>query len=279
MRLNRNRLAVAGLLSLTCAPAFAEQSPALDRFNLSVGAFRGDTDTDLRAQSRGVTPEVRGKLSFEDDLGFPKHNTIYRVKADGLITDHNGWAVDYYRLNRDRTIGYGAAIDAPGGDVSVSAQARGRMNLDLGTAAFQHWFGERQDVFGLGLGAAYYHVHLSAAVNGTASQVGGETVSGEASTSYNEGAWAPVLTLGYRHQFNDQWRLYANASGIKKNGGNLNGHIYNGALGVEYYPWKQLGFGAEYSISKVHLNRESRDYAAQLDIRTKGPGVYVHWRF
>jgi len=44
------------------------------------------------------------------------------------------------------------------------------------------------------------------------------------------------LQLGWRHAFNDQWRMYANAAGVKKNGGRLHGHIYNVDLGVAWYP-------------------------------------------
>lgn len=277
MRLSR--LALCTLLMATAAaPAFADQSPALDRFNLSIGVFRGDTHTDLAGGSKNVSPAVRERLSFENDLGFPEHNTIYRLRADGLFTDHNGWAVDYYRLNRSRSTGYAATYPAADGDVDVSAQAKGRMTLQLGTAAYQHWFGSQADVFGLGVGAAYYHVNLRLSATGSASQ-NGEVVTDSGAVSYREGAWAPLVTVGYRHAFNDQWRLYANASGIKKNGGPLSGHIYNGALGLTYYPWQQVGFGVEYSVSKIHLNRDGSNYQADLNIKTTGPGVYVHWRF
>jgi len=88
-----------------------------------------------------------------------------------------------------------------------------------------------------------------------------------------------ILWLGWRHAFNDQWRMYINASGVKKNGGNLNGHIYDAALGLEWFPWKNVGFGAEYAYTKIRLNQEKRAYDLDLDMKLNGPSAYVRFRF
>jgi hypothetical protein len=130
-------------------------------------------------------------------------------------------------------------------------------------------------VFGLGLGGAYYRVH--AAISGEAS-VNGEPV-GQVSSGTSDGAWAPMLQLGWRHAFNDQWRMYADAAGVKKNGGRLSGHIVNAALGVEWLPWPHLGFGAEYGYSRVVLHQRKHAYHANLDMKLDGPSLFVHLRF
>ena len=95
-------------------------------------------------------------------------------------------------------------------------------------------------MFGIGLGAAYYKVRFAAR--------GGARAGDQAtsfSDSYDASAWAPMLTLGRRHAFNEQWRMYANVAGVKKHGGNLSGHIWNAALGVEWFPWQHLGFALD----------------------------------
>ena len=88
-----------------------------------------------------------------------------------------------------------------------------------------------------------------------------------------------MLTLGWRHAFNDQWRMYADASGVKKNGGSLDGHIWNAALGVEYFPWQNVGIGAEYGLTRIKLNQSKRNYDASLDMRLDGPSLFLRLRF
>jgi hypothetical protein len=66
---------------------------------------------------------------------------------------------------------------------------------------------------------------------------------------------------------------------VKKNGGRLNGHIYNAALGLAWYPWKNLGFGAEYGYSRIMLNQHKSRYNARLDMKLSGPSVFVKLRF
>jgi outer membrane autotransporter protein len=145
----------------------------------------------------------------------------------------------------------------------------------MSSASYRWWFGNGNDVFGLGLGGAWYRVQAS--IRGEAS-VDGASV-GEASASTSAHAWAPELQLGWRHAFNDHWRMYADASGVKKNGGRLSGHIYNVDLGVSWYPWKNLGFGAEYGYTRIKLNQHRSNHDEALDMKLHGPSLFVKLRF
>jgi hypothetical protein len=73
--------------------------------------------------------------------------------------------------------------------------------------------------------------------------------------------------------------MYFNASGVRKSGGNLNGHIYDAALGTEWFPWKNIGFAAEYSYTRIKLNQDKRLYDLALDMKLNGPAAYVRFRF
>jgi hypothetical protein len=148
------------------------------------------------------------------------------------------------------------------------------VKYDFGSAAYKWWFGHEADVFGVGLGAAYYKVDFSA--RGTAN-AGDESTA--TSASYDDHEWAPMLTLGWRHAFDDQWRMYIDASGVKKNGGDLNGHIWNASLGVEWFPWQNVGFALEYSASRLSLNKNLDEGKARLNLDSDGPAFYLRARF
>jgi hypothetical protein len=247
-------------------------SPALDRVDISLGGYYANLDTRIGASSSAM--QQAATFGLEDDLGFSDHETVPRVRVDLLGGSHQGLSLDFYSINRSHSRALSQAIDYRGNTYDVSARVNGKLDFDFGSAAWRWWFGEGNDAFGVGLGAAYYQVH--AAISGQATVAG---MSEEASSATRDNAWAPMLQLGWRHAFDDQWRVYLDASGVKKNGGRLNGHIYNAALGLAWYPWKNLGFGAEYGYSRILLNQHKSRYNARLDMKLDGPSVFVKLRF
>jgi opacity protein-like surface antigen len=281
-RHHRSGKATAGLAIVTLAvfgaAAHAQdsnkksQSPALDNISLWVGGYYTSNDTNIGAKTPILNSS--GNVNLENDLDFKKHKTVPRARLDFLIGEHQGFSFDYYEVNRSHSKALDESIDFLGQPFKATAQVKGNLKFTFGSAAYKWWFGTGNDVFGVGLGAAYYKVHAS--IDGSAT-VNNQTVSEGAST--NTSAWAPNLQIGWRHAFNDQWRMYFNASGVKKNGGTLNGHIFDAALGVEWFPWQNVGFGAEYAYTKIKLNQDKRNYNLDLDMKLNGPAAYVRFRF
>ncbi|WP_232820915.1 hypothetical protein [Dyella sp. C11] len=205
-------IALAAMTAFGSAPAFADPSPALDRVSIWLGAFYSDTQTQLGATGRsGVLNGYSGHFSLEDDLGFQQHKAVPRAKLDFLIGDHQGFSFDFFGLDRTRSKSISRDIDFDGTDFPASARVDGKLNFNFGSAAYRYWFGSGSDVFGLGIGAAYYGV--KARIAGEA-DVDGYT--GQAQASTHETAWAPVLQMGWRHAFSHNLRMYADAYGVKK---------------------------------------------------------------
>jgi hypothetical protein len=267
------RLAIFTALALASSAGFAQQSPALDRVSIWLGGYDAHVDTTIGASD--PSGQYSGDFNLEKDLGFSDRRGVPRARLDFLIGDRQGFSLDYHSVNRTRTKSLARSISYAGNDYNAAATVRGKLNFDFGSAAYRWWFGQDNDVFGLGLGAAYYRVH--AGISGEASVNG--TPVGQASSSTSDGAWAPMLQLGWRHAFNEQWRMYVDAAGVKKNGGRLNGHVVNAALGVEWFPWKNVGLGAEYGYSRVVLHQRKHNYNANLDMKLDGPSLFVRFRF
>ena len=245
--------------------AHAEPSVALDRASISLGAFYADPRINIGADTQF------GRLDAPDSN--PKHTTIPRVKADLLIGDRHGLSFDYYRYDKNYTPTLSGQTIINGQPVTGTATADADLQLDLAKLAYKWWMGQEKDTFGIGLGAAYYSAKLEGSATGLVNGV-----SATARDSVSEHAYAPLLELAWRHAFTPEVRMYMEASGIKKNGGRINGHIYGGNVGVEWFPFKNIGFVADYGISKIKLHRDSeRD--ADLNIRLTGPSAYVKVRF
>jgi hypothetical protein len=114
-------------------------------------------------------------------------------------------------------------------------------------------------------------------------QVGGFTIPRQTrdfsgSGSASENGFAPLVELGWRHAVRPDLRVYAEASGIKKNGGHVDGHIYGGTVGVEWLPARNVGVALDYGVQKILLSRNG-DRRADLDLRLTGPSAYVKLRF
>ena len=265
-------LAIAAATAAASTAVSAQQSPALDRVSIWLGGYYSNNETSLSAQGTGTYAGLEGKLNFEDDLGLKKHSVDPRARLDFLIGDSQGFSFDYYQIHRDLTATYDQPIPELGTD--VGANIKSQIDYNFGSGSYKWWFGHANDVFGVGLGAAYYNVDFR--VNGTA-RAGDDSAA--FSDSYDDSAWAPMLTLGWRHAFDEQWRMYIDASGVKKNGGDLSGHIWNAALGVEWFPWQNVGFALEYSASRLHLDQEFDEGSAKLDLNSDGPALYLRARF
>jgi hypothetical protein len=256
----------ATIIALTTATAmaWAEPSTTLDRVSLSAGAFY----TDPRIKVQGDTNY--GRI----DTGTYKSDnvTLPRFKASVLIGDSHGIDFDYYRYDKGYNPSLTGTTNVNGLPLSGTGKLNANLKLDLANLAYKWWLGSGADVFGVGVGAAYYR----ARIDGTASGVL-NGVSGNGRYSENESAYAPLVELGWRHQFSPQLRMVADASGIKKNGGRVNGHIYGAAVGVEWYATPMVGIVAEYNASKISLKRERDDTA--VNVRLNGPAAYVKVRF
>jgi hypothetical protein len=257
------RLLLAAMLASSAA-AQAEPAAPLDRASLSLGAFYSDPH-----------------LTYSGDTNYGRvdsgsyqtsHVTLPRLKAALLLGDIQGLDFDYYRYNKGYTPRLTGSTNLNGLPLTGNGALDARLKVDLAQLAYKWWLGSGSDVFGIGAGAAYYH----ASVNGTASGIL-NGVPGSAAYEESRSAFAPLLELGWRHAFSPQVRMYADASGIRKSGGNVTGHIYGGALGVEWFIAQNLGLSAEYAVSKIKLERDSNN--SDLNYRLQGPAVFVKMRW
>ncbi|MGQ5522739.1 hypothetical protein ACUHMQ_05690 [Chitinimonas sp. PSY-7] len=250
------------------ALAQATPSNALDHLNISVGAFHPtDADVSLDVTSHAQTLST-GKL----DLG--KQKSLPRAHVDLLLGDSQGLAFDYYRLKRTTQLNESQTFRLGGQTYDMNVSLHPEFKLDIANAAYRWWLGNGDTVGGLGLGVAYYNLRVNVDASASAN---GQTVSGN--ESYKDDAYAPLVALGVRHAFSKDFRVYADGTGIYKRGGKARGHIYNAALGMEWYPMKRVGVGAEYGFTKVKVQRDTQNYRADLNVHLEGPSAFLRMRF
>lgn len=261
---------LAGICMATSLSAWADPSPALDRVSVSVGAFHAEPTF-----KAGVnTPYGRVETPERDHSSV----TIPRVRAEILLFDSQGIAFDYYRYDRSYNMNVSGNSTINSQPVTGNANFNANLKIDLARLSYRWWLGSGNSVFGIGLGGAYYRADLSGNISGNVSTPT-QTFADGASDRYTDDAVAPLIELGWRHAFTPNVRMYVEASGVKKNGGALQGHIYNSNVGVEWFPWKNIGLVADYGISRVKLERNGSSTSADLDVRFHGPSLFLKARF
>ena len=246
-------------------PASAELSPALDRISISAGAFSADPKFNAALNT------TYGKLQSGDiALGM---ETMPRVKADIMIFDSQGLSFDYYQYNRGYTGAITNNTNINGTTLTTVGNASFDIKLDFAKMEYRWWFGSGNTVLGLGAGAAYYKVSLNA--NATASV---NSSTADTNAEYLDDALAPLLGIGLRHAITPDLRLFADASGVKQTRGQMHGEIYNEAVGIEWFPIKNLGIVLDYSMSQFDLTREDA-IDVNLKLNLQGPSAFIKARF
>jgi hypothetical protein len=258
--------AMIGMAALAAStPVSAEPSPALDRFSLSLGVFRADPTFKAGVDTRF------GRL----DSGNVDSSsvTMPRIKAELLLFDSQGLSFDYYQYSRSYSGSLASNNSVGSGTVTTTGAANIDTKMDVAKLAYKWWLGSGNTVLGLGAGAAYYRLGLDA--NATAS-VNGAT--GAINESYSDETLAPLLEIGVRHAISPNLRLFADASGVHKNSGRVQGSIYNAAVGVEWFPQKNVGVVLDYGMTDIDLKRDGGNNA-NFRMKLKGPSAFVKVRF
>lgn len=263
-------IAATALWSLAPRVAHAEPSPALDRVSIWLGGFQADIDGYLSLRDPGNNVDTGDQQILSGD------KTVQRAKLDWLIMDSQGFSVDYFRINDKSSRGISQPFTFNGVNYTAAGQIASDTTLDIGNFSYRWWFGDASNnhVFGLGLGAAYYR--LDATLNASVSLA---PLSYSTIERYDESGWAPLVTLGWRSKITDQVRIYADLSGVRKDGGDLSGTITNAAIGAEWFPWKNVGIGAEYASTRIRLKQKNDAATARMRLEFDGPAVYLRLRF
>jgi hypothetical protein len=254
------------------AAVVADVPLPLDRVALSLGGFYPTVDARVSANG----PAVAGTdVNFQRDLNLEKNQTLPSVRLDFLVFDNQGFSIAGYQYSRHASAMLTRNIEFDGNEYDASAFVEARLRLNTIFGNWHWWFAPTQaDVLGIGLGAAYYD--LKGSINASAG-LNGNTASGRGEAEGS--AVAPLVTLGWRHAFGERMRIYADFSGVRKPSGALTGHLLNGTVGMEYFPWQNAGVALEYNANDLDLKADKESWEGRARIHFRGPAAFLRLRF
>lgn len=253
----RNAVIVAATLALLCpaVPALAQEmdTDVPQKFWFEIGGFRVASQTDLRLN--GVLPGEN--VSLERDLNVPNNtNRVYLESFWRPGRRHQvslNWTVvkrDGAGITLGREIQWGDDVFRVGAEVSATNDT----NFLSGVYRFALYKNER---FEIGPAVGLGHIWITATISGEAGIAGEEEelvreVATEAKASSLTGDVGGYFYWWPGRRFLARGDLRYMAVGLD----NADAEVAEGRASLTWYPWSQVGIGAQYSYTKLRYDRD-----------------------
>jgi hypothetical protein len=246
-----------------------------DAFTLNIGAMFASFGTSATLHStyygRGTT------LDFQRDLGVDDAQTLLRLDGTWRFTPRQQLYFSYINMDQSgskdlsRTIQWGDNIYYTG------ATVKGDINTWQTNLYYRFSFvqGDKGE-FGGSIGVSYFD--MSASLEGWG-QVAGTMHSYYAKREGSIGAPVPVIGLFGTWQFHPQWSLSADINYLKLNIDNIDGEYTDARVNLDYFPWKNYGFGLGYLYNDINVESDKTSWNGGVDYSFDGFLAYFKFRF
>lgn len=267
--------AVGWVFCLYSAPAATQDTAVLDRVYVS-GAIPTESAEfgarwDYQDLARGT------QLDYYDDLGLPDFDESLRKAGVTLSGSHRVQATRWKIGNayRGRTT---KPLIIEGSGFSSGTAISNMLDAKIETLSYT-WFFKRdaEQAFGIGVGASRIRIenNLSAIVEGFPGDF-------EIDSSANERVTLPHVRAEYARLIGD-WRVGADASFGRRNGGLLEARSHEAGISLEYLPAAVMAVGLRYSIHRTELERTGpaaeSPFTGNLRINSATPQLYITLRY
>lgn len=244
-----------------------------ERFRLDLGGFFQKFETTIRIDS--ATTGLGTEVSLEDDLGLSSNQANFRAEGYWRFGRHGRLDFAYTGWNRKAN----HAIDR---DITIEDtvyHAGATLDSQLRVSLFELYYGYSfwntpQFEAGLQLGLSAlvnkFHFEGTGTVTGGGGSTGGSFVSEDRSTT------APVPAIGahFRYTLLPGFLASARIRGVGATIDNYKGSSLQWRVALDYYPWKNVGFGAAYDYMDINVERQD-DRSLEFKYKYSGPMAYV----
>ena len=260
------------------APAPEKKNLPWEKGSISFGGFAAAFDSTVsfgRSRTGGVSFNAEDLFDLDTSLTVLRVDAMYRP-GQSLRHQLDFSYAAYHRsgsttLSRDLSIG---DITYP-----IGAKVDTVFNFDIirGTYSYALLQDDRMRV-ALGLGV--YAVPLKIRIRGATA--GGE----EAIEGANATLPLPALALGGQFQLIPKLFLYTGVEAMYLEISDFRGSLLEANVGLEYRPWKHVGFGLGYNSMTVNVEGETTkshypgvDFLGKVGVRYSGLMLYGKFTF
>jgi hypothetical protein len=270
------RLAGAFACLLSAAPAVAAEEPPdlLNApFNVALGTFLLETDTEVRLDGRGGTGTP---VDWERTFGGGEA-TRFRVDGFWRFAERHKLRVLWFSSSFDETRRLDRDIDWGDETFPVDARVRAQFDFDVYELAYEYAF-LRRDAWELTGSIGLHYTDLALALSARAESSGG-TLTRDIREEGSVGAPLPVIGLrGLWALPHDLW-IDASAQYFALSIDEYDGSLSDLRAALLWQPKRWLGLGIGYNRFGVDVDVERSGFRGSLDWAYEGPMIYYSATF
>ena len=250
--------------------ALSSPSPALaqdETLSISVGVFVTDRDTKTRID--GETPGSGTPVEVENDLGFDKSDSVFRVDAYYRFNDKHRIDVSVFDLSRSASKQIEKEIDWNDTVYPVETTIESALDLSIYKLAYT-WSLLRAERGYLGVTAGLYVADI------------GTLLSAEASALSSSGrVTAPLPVIGLRGQYDlgDKWTLRGSAEVFALEYGDYSGSLYDVYAGIDYQLTRHVALGVGVNSVRINVGITKPSLDGDLIWRYDGGLLFLKFDF
>lgn len=255
------------LLSVSASSPALAQSTDFDRFSISLGVFL--TNRDSKTQLDGQIPNSGTPVDLENDLGFDKSDTVFRL--DGVFRFNEKHRIDFsaFDLSRSASKQIQKDIEWNGELFPIDTVVDASLDLNIYKVAYT-WSFLRRDKGYLGATAGLY-----------VADVGTSLAAESIGRSSSGGVTAPLPVFGLRGQYDlaEKWSLRGSAEIFAIEYGDYSGSLYDVYAGLDYQLLERMAVGLGINSVKLNVGIAKGNFDGDLDWRYDGGLLFLKFDF
>lgn len=238
-----------------------------DRFRLGLGLYRPNFNTEIRVDN-AATGNSGTLLNLEKDLDLSDRKTEFIWAAHFRFAKRHAIEFDYVKLSRTDETTVGFVIDFDDKVIDVSQDIATTFNTEVSRLAYRFSF----------LNNEKHELSASLGLHITDLKVG-LNVSGDEEDFNDVTAPLPTLGAAWIYHFNDRWAFHIRGEWLDITIDNVNGSLTSGLAEVNWYPWRNFGFGLGYHVWDFDVKTTKNDLTGSVEYRYDGPKLNLNLRF
>ncbi len=258
--------AVTTLLLAWTPPVLAKEPPT---FSVSLGAFFTDRDSDTRIDAE--SGDTGTDINFEDDLGFDKSDTVFRLDGYWRFAAHHRIDVSAFDLSRSATKVIDRDLTIGDTTFEINSEVEGNFDLNIYKAAYTWQFLTDESDF-LGLTAGLYIADIGTSFSG----------SGPLGLSVeSDGITAPLPVIGLRGEYHlsERWLLRGSAEIFLFEYNEFDGSLYDLFAGIDYGFTDTFAVGIGINSVRLDIGFEGDRFQGDVDWAYTGAMLYLKFDF
>jgi hypothetical protein len=259
--------ACAAALLLSAPAAWAGDSPDVlnDPWQLSLGSFIVDTDTEVRLDGDTQTGT---NVDWENTFGGGDV-TRFRIDGQWRFADRHKARFMWFSSSRSKSRTLEEEINWGEETFPVSAKVDGKFDFDVYELAYEYAF-LRRDTYELSGTIGLHYTELSLSLAADAASSGG-TLTADIKEEGSVGAPLPVIGLRGLWQLPHHFWIDAQAQFFAISIDEYDGNLQDYKVMVNWQPKRWLGIGLGYNRFTVDVDVDADRFNGSLDWTYEGP--------